>query len=800
MLGARWYKVLNDLWGNRTRTAVIVLSIAVGLFAVGTIVSARVILTVDLARGYAAINPSSGIIRTAEPFDEGFIHSVRGMDGVAAVDARRAMEVRIQAGLGEWMSIKLFAVADYETMQIDVIRSTSGSWPPPDRELLVERAAIGLIDANVGDSVLIELPNGRQRQLRIAGLAHDMVQVPAQFDGSPYGYISFKTLEWFGEPYGFNELHIVATDASNAARALAAVNRVKHRLERNGFTLPLTLAPQPGQLPLDDIMQAVLILLGLLGVLALFLSVFLIINTVSALLAQQQRQIGVMKAIGARTIQIVGMLVVMVVIYGLLALILAAPLSVIGAREISRFVAQQFNFDLLSANFSTETFALQAAIAIIVPVAASILPILASLRVTASEALSGYRPACSRFGAGIIDRALSGANLWFARNVLRRPLLLALRNTFRSKGRLVLTLTTLTLAGAIFIGVFSARTSLMHAIDDLLSWWRFDTVITLARPYRTARVTQIARAVPGVVETDIWFQIPVSRVRDDGSESGAIFLFAPHADSRLVRPPRIIEGRWLLPEDDNALVINAIMQAEEPDIDVGDEIVLKVAGRERMYRVVGVCLGIMVPMSYAGYPNIAEATGNIGCTGAALVRTQSHAVEDVARTTAALETRFKQLGLQVSDVQTIAQERAELAANFDIVIGLLLVMAILLAIVGGLGLMGTMSINVIERTREIGVLRAIGAPSWSVAWVFVLEGVTTGLLSWILAVACSIPLGRLLTSAVGMPLMGTPVDFKFSIAGVWLWLAVVATLSTVASALPARRASRLTVREVLAYE
>jgi putative ABC transport system permease protein len=140
-------------------------------------------------------------------------------------------------------------------------------------------------------------------------------------------------------------------------------------------------------------------------------------------------------------------------------------------------------------------------------------------------------------------------------------------------------------------------------------------------------------------------------------------------------------------------------------------------------------------------------------------------------------------------------------------------MAVLLAIVGGLGLMGTMSINVLERTREIGVLRAIGARNrgvaWvfirearnrGVAWVFIREGIAIGVLSWLVSSLFAYPLGKALSDAVGTAVLGAPLSFSHSMAGVVLWLVLVVILSALASFLPARNASRLTVREVLAYE
>jgi len=137
---------------------------------------------------------------------------------------------------------------------------------------------------------------------------------------------------------------------------------------------------------------------------------------------------------------------------------------------------------------------------------------------------------------------------------------------------------------------------------------------------------------------------------------------------------------------------------------------------------------------------------------------------------------------------------------FNIVIVFLLFMAILLGVVGGLGLMGTMSINVIERTREIGVMRAIGASDGAVLRIVLLEGVIIGLISWVIGGIVAIPASRALSSAVGQALLRAEPSYTFSTSGALLWLVIVLLLALFASFLPARSASRLTVREVLSYE
>ena len=802
MLRPRWYKVINDLFGNKTRTLLIVLSMAVGLFAIGIILSARSILSEGLARSFAAIHPSSGTVRTIEPFDEDFLQSVRSMPEVQEADARRNISARVEVSPGEWKNISLFVIANYDDIRVNKVASQSGAWPPPEREILIERAALSVIDAQVGDIVPIKMPNDTQREMRIAGAAYDPAQLPAPFDGTPYGYISFDTLEWLGEPYGFNELYVIAIHPEDKVWAQHVVNLVKDKAEKSGYTIPLSMTAEPGQLPMDSVLQAILLLMGSLGVLSLFLSIFLVVNTVSALLTQQKRQIAVMKAIGGGSPQILGMYLVMVISYGILALLIAIPVGAVGARALSQLLAAMFNFNLPKMEIPPQTILIQVVIGLVLPVLASFYPFLSSLRISAAEAMSTYTMGKGRFGKNWIDQLLSGSNLWFTRKISIRPVLLSIRNTFRSKGRLTLTLITLTLASATFISVFNVRSSLSSTVDAMMKLYKFDVWLTFDRSYRSEKVQRAALNVPGVTQTDVWLQLPARRVRPDGSESGMMYMFAPHVDaSSLIHSPTISAGRWLTPEDDNAVVVPSGLFQNEPDLSLGKEMVLKIYGKERSFKIVGTYLGsTFASIIYANYEYIAKVANRVGEADALLVTTQAHDPASVDAESNALEKYFEHIGLRVNAVTTLTNERAEAEVAFDAIVALLLVMAILLALVGGLGLMGTMSINVLERTREIGVLRAIGAPNRGVAQVFILEGITIGLLSWFMGSLLAIPVSQGLNQAVGDRMMGVALTYSYSMPGLWLWLVVVLLLSALASFIPALNASRLTVREVLAYE
>jgi putative ABC transport system permease protein len=165
-----------------------------------------------------------------------------------------------------------------------------------------------------------------------------------------------------------------------------------------------------------------------------------------------------------------------------------------------------------------------------------------------------------------------------------------------------------------------------------------------------------------------------------------------------------------------------------------------------------------------------------------------------------MEQQFERAGLRVSSAQTIAQLRAVTISQFNVILVFLLVMAALLAVVGALGLAGAMSINVLERTREIGVMRAVGATGRAVRGIVIGEGALIGVLSWSIGLVLAVPISRLLSNVVGVGFLRTPLSYEFSVQGALIWLVAVLALSAAASLWPARNASRLSVREVLAYE
>jgi putative ABC transport system permease protein len=564
-------------------------------------------------------------------------------------------------------------------------------------------------------------------------------------------------------------------------------------IEKQGVQVLRMSAFKPGVQNLADIFKAVSLLLVVVGVLTMFLSGFLVVNTIGALVTQQTRQIGVMKAVGARSRQLVGMYFVMVLSYGLLAVGLAIPLGQLGTNWFVDFASWKLNFLVNDYSQPFSIVSIELIVGLLVPLAAAAVPVIMGMRMPVRHALYSTGTGSGEFGDGLLDRLL-GKVRW-----LSRPVALALRNTFLRKGRLALTLTTLMLAAAVFMAVASVRTSIFKTVDLVGQHRTMDIWASLYPAEPLADVTREALRVPGVTGVEGWITRSGMRLRPDGHESPSMVVEGVPPESRFLNA-EISSGRWLLPTDQNAVVVDSGVVKSDPDVGVGSLITLKIGKTEQPFRVVGVARGdLLNPFVYVNRGYLDGLLNAKGSVETMMVGTDKHDATSQSTIARDLTDRFSQKQMRVTDTITLRDLQSMISDSLGIIVVFLVIMAALLAAVGGIGLSGTMSINVLESTREIGVMRAIGASNASIYQIFITEGVVVGLMSWVLGVFLSFPISYALTKALG-DAMAFPLSFAFSPQGVVAWLAFVIVISVLASLLPAYRAARVSVAEAIAYE
>jgi putative ABC transport system permease protein len=382
-----------------------------------------------------------------------------------------------------------------------------------------------------------------------------------------------------------------------------------------------------------------------------------------------------------------------------------------------------------------------------------------------------------------------------------RPFIISLRNTFRRRGRLALTLFTLTMGGAIFIAVFNVRVSLRDYVDQIGSYFRADVTLDFDSPYRIDEVQKFASQIEGVERVEGWQFIGTELLYPDGTVADNVNLLAPPADSELVNPI-IASGRWIKPDDVRKIAVSEAVLKFYPGMQPGDPIYLKVDGREEVWEVVGIFkfVGREGILAYTPFEYSERVLNLKDRSYSFRVVTTKHTREFQDSMAEKLDDQFRALGFKVRQAESGLASLDTVSDSLDTLVVFLLIMAVLTAIVGAMGLTGTMGMNVLERTREIGIMRAIGADDRAVMRTVIGEGFVIGAISFLLAIVVSIPLTYLLSYIVSVAIFETPIEVIFTYLGYAIWLGLVLLLSVLGSVLPARNAARLTIREVLAYE
>ncbi len=807
----RWRKVLHDLWDNKARTLLVVFSIAVGVFSIGVIAGAYQIISNDMSVSYAANNPANIEVRMAN-FDDAVLTSIHNARGVGEAEGRRVVNFRARPqGSEQWVALDVVALESFSENQVNLLVPVSGAVEAAKDEVLLEGDVLKKLNVAVGENLIFELSDGTLKELKVVGIVQDVSTGAGDFLAPPFAYVVMKTLPTLRQPELFNRAYVtVATGQDDLSYIREIGADLKDKLVKNGTAVSRTRFSETHKHPLADTVNAVLGILMALGILIVFLSSSLIANTLSALLSQHLRHIGVIKLVGGRNRQVFAMYLTLIMAFGALALLIAIPLGGQGAYGLALFIAGEIRFNLLGYRIVPMALMIQVAVGLLVPLVAGLAPVIGGSRITVLRALSGdlagdeNKPQTAQqdrvpwFDYMLIrtTRILAARGIHFP-----RPFIISLRNTFRRRGRLMLTLFTLTMGGAIFIAVFNVRVTLHDYIGAIGSYFRADVTLDFDKPYRIREVEQFALQVDGVQGVEGWQFINPELLYPDGTVADNLNMFAPPADSKLVNPI-IVAGRWIRVDDVRKMAVSEAILKYFPDLQPGDALRLKINGRAEDWEVIGIFkfVGREGILAYTPFEYSSQALNLTNRSFSFRVVTTQHDRAFQNLMAEKLDRFFRGQGFKVRQAESGLASLDTASESLDTLVVFLLIMAILTALVGAMGLTGTMGMNVLERTREIGIMRAIGADDRAVMRTVIAEGFVIGIISFALAIVLSIPFTYLLSMIVSLAVFETPIDVVFTFTGYGIWLGLILVLSVVASILPARNAARLTIREVLAYE
>ncbi|MEY2562730.1 MAG: putative transport system permease protein [Verrucomicrobiota bacterium] len=785
----QWRKIAGDFRAHRLQIVLIGIILVLGSAGVVAALNARAILAREIEKSYQRAN-APDIILWFDKVEPQTLDLVRSRPGVAEVEARASGFTRVAGKAVEWFSMRLTVLRDFGNQKVNLVHQDAGKWPASDGGILIEQSGKALLQAAVGELVRVRTPVGGVASIPIAGFVHDPAVAPSTQDRVIYGYVTPATAALFGQNADLDQLLVRLQTRGSMSDVAEFADELSGWLKSKNVA-PLRADALNNTHPHAALMSAMLRVLEVLAAIAFVCSAALAACMISLWMKREVRQVGIMKTLGARSSQLAWQYLALVAPLILLAVALAFPIGTAIGRWVVQYHQTMLNIDVADWSVPRPLVFAELAFALGIPFLAMAAPIVRAARISVRQAIQD---------PGIVPPS---GPIVFTSRIIRIPgnrrWTFALRNTFRRPWRLALTLLALSAGGALLLTAHHNYESLMRVIDSALASRGHDIEVQLQRPAPAAQLEAVARAVPEVEMAEAFRRAGVNLVADNESatvrEGRRILLSGYPEGTRLLTLP-LSEGRWPAPGELDAVVINRHVQTATPGLSLGREITVKFRERRSKVRVVGIAEEIGSPVIYAALPAFENITALGDASAVLRVKIKGDRQQLVA---AALDQALLESRLTPSLINTKAEFRTSLEEHFAVVTGVMKMIALASALVGAISLIATVSLGVLERAREIGVIRALGARPRAVVAIFLVEGGAVALLSAVISIAGSLILARLLNCMAERQLLHVAVPLYVSRIGLALlfsgfFLVILGVWLSVS------RLLRLSVREALAYE
>ena len=791
---------MGDLTSDYSKNFMLVLAVAIGVFGIGSILGGYSVIKREMTDNYMSTVPASATIEIEEGITEDLLDSVKQFPGIKEAERHATLVARMKVG-EKWYPLLLFIIDDFTDKRTNKVYHITGETEPPTGTMLVERTAFVVMQAKEGDELIIKTPHGQPYKIKLSGTVHDPGLAPAWQEQSGYGYITLSTLQMLGETQGFDQLRILVSEQPDSRKhIIEKAQAVSEQLKLAGYNIHEIQVPPPGRHPHQSQMSAVMSIFIVFSFLILILGSILVATSMATLMVKQIRQIGVMKTIGANSSQITRLYLVMIVLLCIVALIIAIPLSRLAASGFYNQIAVLLNLEIRDASMPFWVPALQIGSGIIIPLIAAAFPVIRGSRISVKNALDNYGVAQGNMGNK--SWAVRFSQLDFFSETFR----LSIRNVFRQRSRLTMTLGLLAAGGAMFMTAMNVSKAWEENLKRIYTQRLYDLEVRLNSSVPTDSLLDKIMAIPGVSVAEGWSHSPTSISKDNAFEVTHTYPDKGHGSFTMQALPiptkmlnlTVVEGRWLTNKESNDVVLN---QAARGSLKIGERVSLSIDGKPSEWNVIGFTEDVGSPASaYVSLEVFSRRTNTVSQTKMLRISYADRSKENAVRKNREIEGLLEKENISVSSTIPVWLLHNAVAAHMKVLVNSLLAMAILMAFVGTLGLMSTMSMNILERTREIGIMRAIGATPKKISALIVWEGLLIGSMSIFIAFALSLMLSTYMGRLIGNMAFRTPLSLTISGLALGIWILIIILGSYAATLYPARRANKITTREALAYE
>ena len=784
-------KAIADVTRRKGRAILMILGIFIAVLSLTAINGANDLFSKDLQ---SAISNSFDVFFSLDSAPPALVTQLGNTNNVVAMQQRTAYHTTWHLpGNGGTTPLEILGYPDLQRVQAGTLQLISGRLPGPG-EIAMDTSDKSYAPVAPGDMVTVNTPNGQPVSLRVVGMIRS--QGMAVLVQSAQGYMSLDAFQQVapvseinnaqqGPPVLQQQFLFRTRNAADNEQTFYAIQ--SELTSYHVQTIASTYIPPQALASSQMTLSGLSIVFISLASMALLLTCLMILTTINNMLTEQFKIIGTMKAIGATRGKIIRGYLLTVGIYGLIGTALGLGLGLFLCTQIAGIVAQQTKLDLGPYQPAPGVILVSLAAGLAIPELAALLPLWIGTRITVHQAMASYG-----INMGSARRVVGGRQRISA---ISQTVWLSLRGIFRKPGRAMLTIVALTLSAAVFMVAQTANNSI-NVTSAATSFVGSDFEISLgAAPIPSQQISGRLRALPNVALVEPFDHADVTiadhRTRIFGIPASTHF-YTPH----------VITGRWLNEHELNTLVISDVA-AQRLNVHVGESIALT----QGNWQIVGIvhdldeASGTADPHGRLGsmfttLDNLNVSLRHIPAGSASLLELIAHDRSQAAlqRLHGEIQQALRQAKLWEAQVQYTSSGldlTTVIYALFDTV-------AIIVALVGLLGLSNMLAAEVLERRKEIGILRSLGATGRHIGLIFWVEGLTLALMSWIPGFLLAIP-GSYALIGVFNANIG-PVQFALNPVLIPLTLLFIVIVSFIASFGPAFRASHVRIGEILRYE
>ncbi len=713
------------------------------------------------------------------------IGQLKALPGVAALDTRTVYVTRFHVG-DRRVDALLVGVDDFSAQHVDVVQLRSGSFPEATEALSdTENARSGRFSGGAGAVVQVEDNQGQLHPVTISGAGDTLNYTQVATDERAVLYVPQALVDQISGASGVNRLDLLVKDPTQAS---AVVGELQSWFTTNRPDAVFTDLPEvrkAGTWPGQDVSQNFATLFYVGGILALLSAIALVSNTMTTMVAEQRGEIAIMKAIGGRRRQVVMSFLRTVWILAGIGTALGILLGIPFSNLLAGFVGKQFLGVQTHWGYSLPVIILSLVIGLVGTSLAAIPALLQAARMPVRQGLQGEITASQ---GSWIDRLLRRAPL-------PRTAQVGLRNISRRKTRTIGTVVQVGLAAGVALGFLALGVTIANVTAD--TWDTLHWNVIVSQRSNTAFDAGAASVVEGTEGVKTAQQVLYNGIDVKGTEYPGMGL---PVDTELY-DPNIVSGRWFEGGDANARVaVLGTALAAMAGIKVGDTITASTAAGPADLQVIGIDANL-IDNGTAVYMPLQTLQAILGRSDTnafwVVSASQDHAAID--RLAANVEDSLGAAGYPAHTVIHYVEKDANLASN-RVLVSVLAVMGVPIVAIGLIGLVNMMTMNVLERTREIGILRCIGARGRDITRIFQTEALTVALLGWALAVPAGWLIGWILVRVVSELFKFGSIPYSYP-----AWNPPMALIATLALAwlvviAPVRRATHLRPGDALRYE